>query len=128
MTDRKLTNVAACVRRRLLNRARAEGRAFQELAVLFAMERFLFRLGRSPHAERFVLKGGLPTLTWAGEYARVTRDIDLLGRGANSASRPSSCIACEHPIGVGSDLAVVHRHRAAAERHRRDQLELARRG
>jgi predicted nucleotidyltransferase component of viral defense system len=48
------------------------------------MERFLFRLGRSDHADRFVLKGGLMTLTWAGEYARVTRDIDLLGWGANS--------------------------------------------
>ena len=84
MTDRPLTNVAASVRQRLLNRARAEGRAFQELATLYAMERFLFRLGRSPHAERFVLKGGLMTLTWAGEYGRVTRDIDLLGRGANS--------------------------------------------
>jgi hypothetical protein len=48
------------------------------------MERLLFRLGRSPHAERFVLKGELMTLTWAGECGRVTRDIDLLGRGANS--------------------------------------------
>ena len=46
MTDRPITNVAASVRQRLLNRARAEGRAFQELATLCAMERFLFRLGR----------------------------------------------------------------------------------
>lgn len=80
MTGRELTNVAASVRQRLLNRARSEGRAFQQLAILYAMERFLFRLGRSTHAKRFVLKGGLMTLTWAGEYARVTRDIDLLGR------------------------------------------------
>jgi hypothetical protein len=84
VTDRKLTNIAASVRQRLLNRARAEGRAFQELATLYAMERFLFRLGCSPHAERFVLKGGLMTLTWAAEYGRVTRDIDLLGWGASS--------------------------------------------
>jgi predicted nucleotidyltransferase component of viral defense system len=82
--DRKVTNTAASVRQRLLNRARAEGRAFQELATLYAMERFLYRLGRSPHAESFVLKGGLMTMTWAGEYARLTRDIDLLGRGTNS--------------------------------------------
>ena len=84
MTDRKPTHIAASVRQRLLNRARAEGRVFQELATLYAMERFLYRLGRSPHAERFVLKGGLMTLTWAGEYARLTRDIDLLGRGAST--------------------------------------------
>ena len=78
MTDRKLTNVAASVRQRLLNRAKAEGRVFQELATLYVMERFLYRLGRSLYAEQFVLKGGLMTLTWAGEHARLTRDIDLL--------------------------------------------------
>ena len=49
MTLRPPTNVAASVRQHLLNRARAEGRAFQELATLYAMERFLFRLGRSDH-------------------------------------------------------------------------------
>jgi hypothetical protein len=84
MTDRPLTDLAASVRQRLLNRARAEGRVFQELATLYAMERFLFRLGLSAHAERFILKGGLMTLTWAAEHARITRDIDLLGRGPNS--------------------------------------------
>ena len=86
MTPRALTNVAASVRQRLLNRARNEGRAFQELATIYAMERFLFRLSRSAHADRFVLKGGLMTLTWAGEYARITRDIDLLGWGERSVA------------------------------------------
>lgn len=84
MTQRRRTNLAASVRQRLLNMARTEKRAFQELATLFAMERFLFRLSKSEHAETFILKGGLMTLTWAGEHARVTRDIDLLGRGTNS--------------------------------------------
>lgn len=80
MTDRKPANVAASVRQRLLNRAKAGGRVFQELATLYVMERFLYRLGRSHHAEHFVLNGGLMTLTWAGEHARLTRDIDLLGQ------------------------------------------------
>jgi predicted nucleotidyltransferase component of viral defense system len=112
VTDRKLTNVAASVRQRLLNRARAEGRAFQELATLYAMERFLFRLGRSRHAERFVLKGGLMTLTWAGEYARVTRDIDLLGRGASSvdavAGRVREVLAVEVEDGIVFDVGSVN--------------------
>lgn len=43
----ELSNVAASVRQRLLNRARAERTAFQELATLYAMERFLFRLGET---------------------------------------------------------------------------------
>ncbi|MED5370193.1 MAG: nucleotidyl transferase AbiEii/AbiGii toxin family protein [Myxococcota bacterium] len=56
------------------------------------MERFLFRLAHSQHVDRFVLKGGLTTLLWAGEYGRVTRDIDLLGWGQNSVSAVSQRI------------------------------------
>lgn len=108
MTDRKLTNVAASVRQRLLNRAKAEGRVFQELATLYVMERFLYRLGRSEHAERFVLKGGLMTLTWAGEHARVTRDIDLLGRGDGSVdavvNRVREVLSVEAEDGVRFDI------------------------
>ena len=109
MTARKPTHLAASVRQRLLNRARAEGRPFQELATRFAMERFLFRLGRSPHAARFVLKGGLMTLTWAGEHARVTRDIDLLGWGVNSVEavtqRLHDVLAVDADDGVVFDRA-----------------------
>ena len=35
--DRTVTNTAASARQRLLNRARAEGVAFQDLATLYAM-------------------------------------------------------------------------------------------
>ena len=43
----------------------------------FAVERFLYRLSRSPHADRFVLKGALLLLAWLGETLRPTRDADL---------------------------------------------------
>lgn len=119
MTDRKLTNIAASVRQRLLNCARAEGRAFQELATLYAMERFLFRLGRSVHAEHFVLKGGLMTLTWAGEYGRLTRDIDLLGHGASSVyavvAQLREVLAVEVADGLRFDLASVTGQEIAIE-------------
>lgn len=119
MTDRRMTNVGASVRQRLLNRARSEGRAFQELATLYAMERFLFRLGKSPHVDRLVLKGGLMTLTWAGEFARVTRDIDLLGRGANSVAamveRIREVLSVEVEDGVVFDDASVEGHEITVE-------------
>ncbi|MBI1821881.1 MAG: nucleotidyl transferase AbiEii/AbiGii toxin family protein [Nitrospirae bacterium] len=51
------------------------------LLTRFATERFLYRLSRSPHAERFVLKGALLMLVWFGETIRPTRDADLLGFG-----------------------------------------------
>lgn len=47
----------------------------------YAVERFLYRLSRSPHAERFILKGALLILAWLGDTLRPTRDADLLGFG-----------------------------------------------
>jgi hypothetical protein len=73
-------NVAASVRQRLLNKARAEGRPFGELLQYFVLERFLYRLGRSPYAPRFILKGALIFGAWQGAFSRPTRDVDLLGR------------------------------------------------
>lgn len=109
MTKKETTNIAASVRQRLLNRARAEGRVFQELATFYTMERFLFRLAASAHADRFVLKGGVMTLTWAGEYGRPTRDVDLLGWGESTtsavAARLKDILASEvPPDGVVVDL------------------------
>jgi len=54
-----VTNVAASVRQKLLNRARNDHRPFQELLQYFAMERFLYRLSCSNHSDKFVLKGAL---------------------------------------------------------------------
>lgn len=80
-------NAAASVHQRLLNRARTTDRPFNELLQYFALERFLYRLGQSPYAGDFVLKGALMFAVWQGPYARSTRDIDLLGRIENSPER-----------------------------------------
>jgi len=76
-------NLSASVRQRLLNRARAEGRPFNELLQYYAMERFLYRLSRSRFAGRFVLKGALLLRVWEAPVGRPTLDIDLLGRMDN---------------------------------------------
>jgi len=76
-------DIGASVRQRLLNEARASGRPFNEVLQYFAMERFLFRLSKSPHGDRFVLKGALLLVTWEIPITRSTRDIDLLGKVAN---------------------------------------------
>lgn len=79
----KQRNLAASVRERLLNRARAEKRPFQELLQYYAMERFLYRLAQSPHAERFVLKGALLLTAWQAPLSRPTMDIDFAGKTSN---------------------------------------------
>ena len=75
------TNIAASVRARLLNLARETGQPFDVLLTRFVHERLLYRLSRSPHADRFALKGAMLLTTWLPETARGTRDLDLLGFG-----------------------------------------------
>jgi len=63
----------------LQNRARREHRPTQTLLVMYVLERFLARLAAGPHADRFVLKGGMLLATWGAR--RATTDADLLAQG-----------------------------------------------
>ena len=74
-------NVAASVRARLLNVAKAQGVDFNQVLVRFALERILYRLTKSQHADRFLLKGALLFKLWYDIPHRPTRDADLLGFG-----------------------------------------------
>ena len=78
-----MSNLAASVRARLLSIAKAEGSDFNQVLVRFALERLLYRLTRSPYADRFVLKGALLFTLWYDMPHRATRDVDLLGFGAS---------------------------------------------
>jgi len=81
-------NIPASVRQRLLNRARSDRRPFNELLQYYAMERFLYRLSQSAHADRFILKGALMLRVWRAPELRPTMDIDLPGRTSNE--KPTS--------------------------------------
>ena len=76
-----MTNLAASVRARLLNIAKAEQTDFNQLLVRYALERFLYRLSQSAHAGQFLLKGALLFNLWYDMPHRPTRDADLLGFG-----------------------------------------------
>lgn len=76
-------NLPASVRARLLNIAKHEGTDFNQVLVRFALERLLYRLSQSRHAERFLLKGALLFTLWYDMPHRPTRDADLLGFGAS---------------------------------------------
>jgi hypothetical protein len=72
---------AESIRRRLRNELRARGEDVTLGLQRYAVERFLYRLGRSPHRERFVLKGATLFAIWGTAY-RPTRDIDFTGYGS----------------------------------------------
>lgn len=74
-------NLAASVRARLLNLARAQGVDFNQVLIRFALERILYRMSQSVHADRFLLKGALLFTLWYDMPHRATRDADLLGFG-----------------------------------------------
>lgn len=87
MRSKPPRNVPASVRQRLLNLAKSEGRPFNELMQYYAMERFLYRLSKSAHARRFILKGALMLRVWHSPELRPTMDIDLLGVTSNEEVR-----------------------------------------
>lgn len=78
---KELKNIGASVRARLLQLAKASGQSFDLVLTRFALERLLFRLSQSPHADRFVLKGAMLMMSWFEDPHRGTRDLDLLGFG-----------------------------------------------
>lgn len=60
-TDKDL---AASVRARLLNLAKAERSDFNGVLLRFALERMLYRMGQSAHAQQFLLKGAMLFTLW----------------------------------------------------------------
>jgi predicted nucleotidyltransferase component of viral defense system len=64
-----IKDLAASVRARLLNIAKAQGVDFNQVLVRFALERILYRLSQSAHADHFLLKGALPQLAQVQAYS-----------------------------------------------------------
>lgn len=83
---RELKNFGASVRARLQNLAKAQKRDFELTLQRYVAERFLYRLGVSPHRDRFVLKGAMLFVLWDEGIARSTKDLDLAGFWANDAA------------------------------------------
>ena len=83
------------VNARLKSLAGQRGVGFDYLLLRYACERFLFRLGRSEHSSRFILKGACAFSVWFGPMFRVTRDTDFLCHG-NPA--PEHLVQCFRDI------------------------------
>ena len=83
---KRVANVSASVRQRLLNLATEHKEDFGLVVTRYGLERFLYRLSVSPHRDSFVLKGALLLQLWTAETYRPTRDLDLLGRGVSNVS------------------------------------------
>ena len=80
-------NIAASVRDRLLNKARAEKRDYNLLLTRYALECMLYRLSISDQRDQFLLKGALLFDLWFDVPHRPTHDADFLGFGSAEIPR-----------------------------------------
>jgi hypothetical protein len=96
---KRVANLSASVRQRLLNLASERKEDFGLVLTRYGLERFLYRLSISPHRDSFVLKGALLMQLWTSETYRPTRDLDLLGRGvANTGYRKIFSEVCSQRV------------------------------
>lgn len=114
-----MNNVAASVRARLLNVAKAQGVDFNQVLVRFALERILYRLSQSEHADHFLLKGALLFTLWYDMPHRATRDADLLGFGASDLESVTQTFRTIASVAV-DDGIVFDPASVAAEEIRKD--------
>lgn len=122
MTRPPVRDVAASVRDKLRNLARATGQDFQRVLVRYGIERMLYRLSASPLRERFVLKGAMLFATWADAPFRATGDVDFLAFGDPSVETAKSAFAllCNQDVEVNDGL-VFDANTITVERTREDE-------
>lgn len=98
MSPGKKPNAGHSIFQRLLNYAKEHREDFNLLLFRYGVERLLYRLSISPHADKFILKGASLFLVWLGQNYRVTKDADLLCSGPADA---------EHIAAVFKELCQV---------------------
>ncbi len=87
MTGKEIKDVTVSVLAKLRNASKSSRAPFQQVLQLYAIERFLYRISKSRHAQGVILKGALLLMTIGIPSARPTADINMLRRGrADEAS------------------------------------------
>lgn len=121
MSKDKPRNLPASVRERLRQAAAVRKEEFQLVLTRYGLERLLYRLSRSPHADLFILKGAMLFQLWSDQPHRPTRDLDLLGRGDNSIEGIAQVFRDVCNQTVEPDGLEFHAESARAERIKEDQ-------
>lgn len=75
--NRVIVNMGHSARERLKAIAKASGRDANYVFQRYAFERFYYRIGKSPYADRFILKGAALFSLWMEPMFRMTQDTDL---------------------------------------------------
>lgn len=87
------------VKERLKSLRKETGKTFDELLILYGIERLLYRISMSEYRGHFILKGGALLYTLLDNKARMTRDIDMLARKLNNSK--------EHILSVMKEVCSI---------------------
>lgn len=79
MPEKKVTNIAASIKEKLMNYSKSNSLLFNSVLLQFLQERLLHRISKSVYVNNFTLKGALLFLAHDISRLRPTQDIDLLG-------------------------------------------------
>lgn len=120
LTDRRITNLAASVRQKLLNVSRERGEVFEYVLSRYGTERLLYRISQSKYANQFVLKGAMLFQLWSNQLHRPTQDLDLLGHGKSSPERMAKILAELCELKVDDDGLVFDPKSIAVEQIKED--------
>lgn len=121
MSKEKPSNIVASIRQRLLNLARERGEEFQLVLTHYALERLLYRLSKSPHADDFLLKGAMLFQLWTGQSHRSTLDLDLAGKGEDTVTRYETIVREVCALDVEADGLAFLPERIRGEQIREEQ-------
>jgi hypothetical protein len=105
-----------------LNIARERRENFQSVLTRYALERLLYRIGRSEFRAQFVLKGALLFALWAEHPQRATRDLDLLSQGDPSTFLLDEAFRNLCSLGVEDDGLLFLAESVASREIREDNI------
>lgn len=103
-----------------MNFSRQHGEDFQLVLTRYGLERLLYRLSQSQHAEQFILKGAALFQLWTGQPHRATRDLDLLGQGNSSPEQLQQVFQTICSLTVDEDGLAFPDNAVHAERIKED--------
>lgn len=113
-------NVAQSVRDRLLKLSKERREEYNFVLVRYGLERLLYRLAQSAHADQFVLKGAMMFTVWSEHPHRATKDLDLLGSGSPDLERLAEVFREVCTTVVEDDGVVFNPATVSAERIKED--------
>lgn len=101
-STRQLRNLVASVSARLLKVAHEREEEYQLVLMRYGLERLLYRLGRSPYAGQFVVKGALLFSVWAAHT-----EVRAASNETNSSPTTSSVLSAQRPHRATHDLDLL---------------------